>query len=58
MAWIATDKCGDCYVYENKPQRLNNEQWDGIANMILISASSTKGFTGKVLTWEDEPVEI
>lgn len=60
MAWIAVDKDGEIYKYESKPWRIKEEFVDKVTTAWdeLVSDEECKRLTGKVLTWEDEPVEI
>lgn len=63
MAWVATDRSEQVFVYESKPERNSiYEWWDGSrrdgTDSAELSENACKILIGKVLTWEDEPVEI
>lgn len=58
MAWIAVDKDGDYYVYEAKPRRFDCEWASLKAELAAISGYASELLAGRVLTWEDEPVEV
>lgn len=59
MAWVATDKDGEMYVYKSNPDRMGYF-WDDHDNCgaDLISIEAATAIIGKPLTWNDEPVEI
>lgn len=71
MAWIATDEDGSIALFINKPVRqLRKETQTGIIDgywtrvprddsaWCNITSYQAKTLIGKVLTWEDEPVEL
>lgn len=65
MAYVACDKDGTEWVYEDKPTResnsdchfCNNNIWSAFEQIELPKGSIRK-LIGKDLTWEDEPVEL
>lgn len=58
MAWIAVDKSGDVYIYAKKPYRIV-DYWYIRDFAKLEDSQEAKYLTdGKVLTWDDEPLEI
>ena len=69
MAWVAVDKSGVECIFDNKPER-NNNQWDDIdysvygeinydvSTGIVLPKGSIKKLIGRDLTWEDEAVEL
>lgn len=51
--WVARDKNGFLFVYEDKPTRCDNQkEWIGR----FFSSMKNSYFTN--LTWEDEPIEV
>ena len=57
MAYVAVDKDGDEYVYEQTPRRreftwISDGEWCGLPK------GSIEKLIGKKLTWEDEPIEL
>ena len=51
--WVARDKNGFLFVYEDKPTRCDNQkEWIG------RFSNSIKNSYFHNLTWEDEPIEI
>ena len=69
MAWLAVDKSGVECIFDNKPER-NNNQWDDIVYSvygeiyydvdigIVLPKGTIKKLIGRELTWEDNPVEL
>ncbi len=59
MAWIATDRNGDVFVYNQKPKKSNDEWvqsvYDGVEQ---IDKDICTVLIGRVPTWDDAPVEI
>lgn len=66
MAWVATDKNGEEYLYEEKPYRCYSCIWkatfredqDRNTDFIELPKGSIKKLIGRVLSWNDEPVEL
>lgn len=66
MAWLATDKNGEEYIYEEKPSRGYGCIWkatfydgkDRNSDFIELPKGSIKKLIGKELSWNDEPVEL
>lgn len=63
MAWLAVWKDGSEYEYSEKPVRHYNGiiyLWTtkGFGERKLLPKGSIEKLIGRVLTWEDEPVEI
>ena len=52
--WIARDKNGSLFAYEDKPTRCDNQR-EWFAEKFLFSMENSF-FPG--LTWEDEPIEV
>ena len=51
--WVARDKNGFLFAYEDKPKRCDNQkEWIGC----FFSSMQNSYFPN--LTWEDEPIEI
>ena len=51
--WVARDKNGFIFVYEDKPERCDNQKewlWR------VLSSMKNSYFTN--LTWKDEPIEV
>lgn len=69
MAWVAVDMSGAECIFDNKPER-NNNQWDDIVYSvygeinydidigIVLPKGTIKKLIGRDLSWEDEPVEL
>ena len=69
MAWVAVDMSSAECIFDNKPER-NDNQWDDIdysvygeinydaAISIVLPKGSIKKLIGRDLTWEDKPVEL
>ena len=69
MAWVAVDKSGAECIFDNKPER-NDNQWDDIdysvygeinydvGTGIVLPKGSIKKLIGRDLSWEDNPVEL
>ena len=60
MAWVAADKDGSEYVYQDKPIRKNElfDRQEDESELVLLPKGSIKKLIGRELTWEDEPVEL
>lgn len=66
MAWVATDKNGEEYLYEEKPCRGYNCIWkatfredkDRNTDFIELPKGSIKKLIGRDLSWNDEPVKL
>jgi hypothetical protein len=61
MAWIAVDKNGDEYMYENSPERNEFNRWYDVINQsfwLEVPKGTSLKLTGKQLTWDDEPFEL
>ena len=63
MAYVATDKDGREYIYEDKPQR--EVRYDGvniwvnkIGDYIELPKGSIKNLIGRSLNFSDEPVRL
>lgn len=57
--WIARDKCGDLYIYEQKPEKLRGQGiWRTDGRLCSLNYDvGFKGFDG--IYWEDdEPREL
>lgn len=59
MSWLAVDKDGEEYIYEQKPIR-KNWFWDTTlpSKFIKLPKGSVKKLIGRDLQWEDDPVEL
>lgn len=59
MAWLAVDKDYREFIYDIKPHRAYGDMWyDDVCDFVELPDGSIKKLTGKILTWEDEPIEI
>lgn len=71
MAWIATDEDGQIVLFTNEPVRQSRKEtqtgiMDGYWTRVprddgrwcFIGEKQSHFLIGKVLTWEDEPVEL
>lgn len=66
MAWLAVDKNGTSFIYDEKPIRYSNYCWDTaydedgepIGGVVLLPNGAVEKLIGRDLTWEDAPVEI
>lgn len=67
MAWVAVDKDGEEYIFGGyKPTREDDYMWypeqdrygDLIGDYVSIPSGSIEKLIGRVLTWDDEPVEL
>ena len=58
-AWLAVNKDGSEYIYNDKPYRRNG-RWNCFFGdyCIELPKGSVKRIIGMELTWLDEPVEI
>ena len=57
MAWVAVDKNGDEYIYEDKPHR-EEGKWVEIFDFVELPKGSIKKLIGRELTWSDNPIEL
>lgn len=57
MAYLAVDKDGDEWVYEEYPER-HYSVWDSYTHRVELPKGSIAKLIGRELTWEDEPVEL
>lgn len=60
MAWLAVDKDGSEYVYQDKPIRKDKlfDRQEDESELVQLPEGSIKKLTGKELTWDDEPIEL
>lgn len=61
MAWLAVDLNGEEYIYEYKPLRdfnYNSFKSNNDRDYIQLPQGTIEKIIGRVLTWDDEPVEI
>lgn len=66
MAWVAKDKNGEEYLYEEKPSRGYGCIWRAIfyddkdrnSDFIELPKGSIKKLIGRELSWSDDPVEL
>jgi hypothetical protein len=67
MAWLAVDKDGDEHIYGYIPEKdgdvwalpeIKNESWCFTYNYVSLPDGTIKRLIGRVLAWEDEPVEF
>ncbi len=64
MAFLATDKDGSEWIFNNNPYRdLMRGIWrrtvrNDNSSYIQLPAGSIRKLIGRELTWEDEPVEL
>lgn len=73
MAWVAVNKDGTEYIFNNKPHRSIYEnvfqiddndivtyEWtdDKYCGWVNLPKGSIEKLIGRNLTWEDEPVEL
>lgn len=65
MAWVAVDKDGSEFIYEDKPDREDdcwsvwNQDFTGeTMNHVHLPKDSIKKLIGKELSWSDEPIEL
>lgn len=58
MAWLVVDKNGDEWIFLNKPIRINSE-WVSEDNKVAqLREGESYYLLGKIVHWEDEPIEI
>lgn len=59
MAWLAVDKSGTECGYTDKPERCGNI-WTNAEEdeYFYLEDGTIELLLGRVLTWDDEPVEI
>ena len=65
MAWVAVDKDGFEFIYEDKPERYIAcwSIWrrgfsEEAMNHVILPKGSIKKLIGRELTWKDEPVKL
>ena len=64
MGWLAVDKDGAEYIYNNRPHRDEiNGEWNFLTTnssvtFIRIPKGSIEKMTGERLTWENEPLQL
>lgn len=63
MSWVAVDSNGTEAVYTNKPERFSYDQdlgawYDFNGKDVRLPSGSIEKLIGRILTWEDEPVEL
>lgn len=64
MAWVATDRDGSEFIFNNRPLRRESMgEWClDIENMdediVLLPGGTIEKLIGRQLAWEDEPVEL
>lgn len=66
VCWLAVDKNGDEYVYQEKPVR-EKSLWDTVkviegeyndTDCVELPKGTIKRMLGKELTWEDDCIEL
>ena len=61
MAWVAVDKDGAEFIFEEKPIRkldYFDVRYQFDEPVVQLPKDSIKKLIGRELTWEDEPVEL
>lgn len=60
MAWLAVDKDGSEYVYQDKPIRKDKlfDRQEDESELVQLPEGSIKKLIGKELTFDDEPIEL
>lgn len=58
MAWVACDKNGEEFIYQEKPYRWENYWYLDDYSSVEIPKSTIKKLIGRELSWDDEPVEL
>ena len=62
MAWVAVDKNGEEWIYQVKSTRDKSAdiwtQTTAWTDICLMPNGSIEKLIGRILTWEDEPVEL
>lgn len=60
MAWVAVDKSGNEWIYDECPIRreLGFYPSEMSNNCVELPSGTIKKLTGRDLTWDDEPVEL
>lgn len=65
MAWVAVDKDGYEFIYEDKPYRyiacwsIRRREFNGeTMNHVILPKGSIKKLIGRELSWSDDPVEL
>lgn len=64
MAWLAVDKNGGEWIFEDKPVRVYESYfdlplyWYVYSNKVLLSNGTIKKLIGRELSWDDELVKL
>lgn len=61
MPYLATDKDGSEWIYEEKPFKENNMRWfpsDDNRRCVELPHGSIRKLIGRDLTWEDDAYEL
>jgi hypothetical protein len=59
MAWLSVDRSEYEFINEDRPFRNTNESmFVGGGPYIKLPSGTIEKIIGRVITWEDEPVEI
>ena len=58
MAWVAVDKDGSEWVYEDNPDRKGDYWFTPCDAYVQLPQGTIKKLIGRELTWNDEPVEL
>lgn len=64
MAWLAVDKNGSEWIFDDKPVRVNESYfdfpryWYVCSNKALLPKGTIKRLIGRELYFYDEPVEL
>ena len=61
MAWVAVDLNDEEYIFEDEPRRDFKHSCfisDDMDSCIELPKGTIEKIIGKILTWDDEPVEI
>lgn len=56
--WVATDEDGDIFIYENKPERDEQEVFAWYNNSGRFEFIEQRFLPFPAPTWEDEPIEV
>lgn len=64
MAWLAVDKNGGEWIFDDKPVRVYGsyfdlpQYWYVCSNKVLLPKGTIKKLIGRELSWDDEPVKL
>ena len=58
MAWLAVDKDGTEVIMTNKPEKVSYYWSNEGGEFANVPQGTIEKIIGRVLTWDDEPVEI